>query len=325
MFEIFNPIDYWLVEALGQLSQQSRIFDESVILIEKIEFLKGGVLTALLWYLWFQPTDNSQHRHEQVLRIIFGGILAVFASQIIQDIAPWRPLPLGHPDVAFIPLLGQDTGSRNFWNGFPSDTSLFTYGLTTGIWILSRRLGLFALLWTSIVVILPRLYLGYHFLSDILTGAAIGIAIVIFALWIPLPRAVPAGLHRLEQRLPHWFYLAGFILSFQLAGTFADVRTITKLYPTDLGDASRHIPWCERNTAEPKSAPIWNFQTPDGTRGRRSSQALIRAAYAASKAGDEDAAFAWALACQAHSQRVRDEMTRDRAIILDYLRTNPGT
>lgn len=320
MFELFNPLDFWVVETLSQYTQKSRLFDESLILIEKIEFLKGGVLTAMLWFLWFQPAEDQDHRHEQVLRIIFGGILAVFASQIIQDIAPYRPLPTGHSGVDFIPPLGQGPGYRNFWGGFPSDTSLFTIGLATGIFVVSRPLGTVAFLWTLIVVIFPRLYAGFHFFTDILVGGLIGCAVVLFALWVPVPRVVINGAHWFKRQLPGWFYLFAFVISYQLAGTFADIRTITKLYPTDLGDATRHLAWCARNTAEPKTADILNLATPDGVRGTRTARAMLHAAIEAAKSGDDDAALRFAQACQGHNPRVQDEMARDRDSILTYLR-----
>jgi hypothetical protein len=55
------------------------------------------------------------------------------------------------------------------------------FAMAAGIFIASRRAGWFALVYVSAFICLPRMYLGEHYATDILTGAAIGIIPVCLA------------------------------------------------------------------------------------------------------------------------------------------------
>ena len=69
---------------------------------------------------------------------------------------------------------------------FPSQHGLTIGGMATGLWLLSRRIGLLAVLY-SFVVVYGRLYLGRHWPSDMVAGILVG-AIPTWLFW----RAVPA-------------------------------------------------------------------------------------------------------------------------------------
>jgi hypothetical protein len=58
----------------------------------------------------------------------------------------------------------------------PSDTAALAFALAAVAWSSSRRLGAAAVAWAAVVTCLPRLYIGYHYLSDLLVGvgAAVG-------------------------------------------------------------------------------------------------------------------------------------------------------
>ena len=61
------------------------------------------------------------------------------------------------------------------------------FALATLIWISDRRVGVFAFVWAAITSS-TRIYLGIHYPTDILGGAALGIFIVI------LFKRLPSGL-----------------------------------------------------------------------------------------------------------------------------------
>ena len=93
--------------------------------------------------------------------------------------------------------------------------------------ISNRRLGVFAFCWAAITT-LTRVYLGYHYPSDILGGAALGILMVLLSQAVPWPPVV--------YRLLDWercaspsFYAAAFIASYQAGTLFSDVRAIAHL------------------------------------------------------------------------------------------------
>jgi undecaprenyl-diphosphatase len=60
------------------------------------------------------------------------------------------------------------------WSSFPSDTAAFAFALSVGVLMIWGRWGWLAILYSLVVICIPRVYLGYHYPSDIVAGALIG-------------------------------------------------------------------------------------------------------------------------------------------------------
>lgn len=77
---------------------------------------------------------------------------------------------------------------------------------------------------------MPRLYLGYHHLSDLLAGAALGTLSVAAALRTPLPARAAARvderLRRLDARAPGLLLLASFALGAECLHVFESTRKV---------------------------------------------------------------------------------------------------
>lgn len=87
------------------------------------------------------------------------------------------------------------------------------------------RLGLLAYLWLAIVEG-ARSYVGGHYPSDLIGGAALGTTLVSHA-------QVPSVARRAARRVVGWansspwlFYTAAFLLSYQIVTVFFDIRTL---------------------------------------------------------------------------------------------------
>jgi hypothetical protein len=57
------------------------------------------------------------------------------------------------------------------WSSFPSDHACLFFALATGLCLISPVIGGLALLHASLIVSLPRIYLGLHYPTDVLAGA----------------------------------------------------------------------------------------------------------------------------------------------------------
>ena len=79
---------------------------------------------------------------------------------------------------------------------------------------------------------MPRLYLGYHYLSDLLAGAALGTLSVAAALRTPLPARAAARvderLRRLDARAPGLLLLASFALGAECLHVFESTRKMAR-------------------------------------------------------------------------------------------------
>jgi undecaprenyl-diphosphatase len=120
--------------------------------------------------------------------------------------------------------IGVDPASWNHLNSFPSDHAALFFALATLICINNRRLGAFAFLWAALTSS-ARIYLGYHYPTDILGGAALGIFMVLLFQRLPIPR-VANRLLDWERSASSSFYAAAFLVSYQAGTLFNDFREI---------------------------------------------------------------------------------------------------
>ena len=98
--------------------------------------------------------------------------------------------------------------------------------LAVGIWFISWRAGLIAMLYTLFVVCLPRVYLGLHYPSDIAVGLLLG-ALVGYCMNVAAASRNLAGLAlRWESESPGGFYLTLFIVSFEFSTMFYSLRAV---------------------------------------------------------------------------------------------------
>ncbi|HEU4837782.1 MAG TPA: phosphatase PAP2 family protein, partial [Micavibrio sp.] len=97
----------------------------------------------------------------------------------------------------------------------------------TGIFVFSRPLGTFCYIWTFFIICMPRIYGGYHYASDILAGAVIGL--VCFGAVNSLkfvPQKVMPCVSFLEEKYTGIFYALAFFASYLIVTMFGDVRAV---------------------------------------------------------------------------------------------------
>jgi hypothetical protein len=71
----------------------------------------------------------------------------------------------------------------------------------------------------------PRLYVGIHYATDVIAGAALGIGFAALLQLPPIRRLISHPVVSLEHRWPQAFHLLLFLLIFEIATLFWDVRT----------------------------------------------------------------------------------------------------
>jgi undecaprenyl-diphosphatase len=222
-----NNFDFTILLFLNRFLGKSRSLDELVQLLSDAFLFNGVLLVALLWVLWF-----NDKREEARVRLLIGGVGAVLAgilSRLLQVSVPFHARPLYNPALNLTWPIGVERGALNHWgaSSFPSDHASFCFALAALIWIRNRRLGVFAFFWASITSS-ARVFLAFHYPSDILGGAVLGILIVILFGNLPLPR-VAYRLLEWERCASPSFYAVAFIASYQAGTLFNDVREIGHL------------------------------------------------------------------------------------------------
>ena len=159
------------------------------------------------------------------MAVLAGSMLAVLVNRVVSTAAPFRPRPMYDPASGWIPpQIVLDLKLDN-WSAFPSDTASFFVALAFGLWFLSRPAALIALSSTVFLVLLPRVYFGFHYPGDIVVGGLIAIAAVLLSLRFGR-RALGELMLVVERRRRGLFYALFFFLSYEIGLVFENTRRL---------------------------------------------------------------------------------------------------
>ena len=219
-----NSFDVNTELLLNHLAHRSALVDW-LVYHSDTPIAHGAVLMFLLWWAMF---DGSQPRlqrkgNEMLVASLLFSTFGIFLVRILAAILPFRPRPLAVTSVGFGPW--PSTEAELFhWSAFPSDHACLFTALAFGIFLVSPRLGRVAIAWTIFVILLPRLYLGYHWPTDLLAGAILGLACGFLAK-LPAIRNISRKLiDRSLAKSAGLFYAFLFLWTWETANMFGDVR-----------------------------------------------------------------------------------------------------
>jgi undecaprenyl-diphosphatase len=226
-----NGFDNSILEFLNRFANHSEAFDKAVGAVSGSYVLKGGVYMAAVWWAWFSgaPGEDQARRRTYMVSTILAAIVALGIARVLGTVLPFRGRPLFADGLDFVPPRSANTADFEDWSSFPSDHAALFFSLAAGLWYVRRSLGLLAGAYAAVVICLPRLYLGVHYPTDLIAGAAIGIAVTWIAVRRPIRRAVGLPALAWLYRAPAWFYAFLFLVTFQTATLFADVRGLLHL------------------------------------------------------------------------------------------------
>lgn len=218
--------DLAIIHFLNGFAWLSPTFDKAVYVVAQSHSLKGGVLLAMLWWCWARRTGQPLGTDLYAVRTVVGALVAIVVGRLMQNELPMRLRPVHDARVGFVVPADVKVEAVDGWSSFPSDHAVLFFALATAVWWSSRRLGIVAYLWALIVICLPRVYLGLHFPTDILSGAVVGIAVMAVMLRVPVPRALPDWIGRQQMMRPGLLYSAAFVVTLQMATLFEDSRRL---------------------------------------------------------------------------------------------------
>ncbi|WP_135468639.1 phosphatase PAP2 family protein [Crenalkalicoccus roseus] len=217
------------VDALDPVSPGTVLLNRILGLLQ-ISLIKMGPLVLLLFYTWFRRASPAGEGGSLAAPcLVVRGMLGIAASlaigRLLQNALPMRPRPFtAQPDAfPFEHPIGLES-----WSSLPSDHAALVAALVMAIWAASRPLGLLAAAWGLFGICLPRILLGAHYVSDILAGLALGVAVTGFVLWMPLPRPAWSWLGRLDARRPSLVILGLFVLGWEMVYLFGTARQLAE-------------------------------------------------------------------------------------------------
>src|SRR5207244_1362102 len=222
--QTISSVDVFIYHFLNGFAG-NRLLDWFASFQDGSNLLKGGVFLAMYWYLWFGAGSDQKRRRRAIIVIVVGALLALVAARSIAALAPFRIRPMYEPRLQHHPYAFPITPNLVNWSAFPSDNATFFFALAFGLGRLSRRLTIPAMLYAAGWICLPRMYLGVHYASDVAAGAVIGVTVVWASLkvkWLQSRLATPVL--ALADLKPEVFYVAAFLVSFEMTVLFDDIR-----------------------------------------------------------------------------------------------------
>jgi membrane-associated phospholipid phosphatase len=223
LLQLINSADVSIYHYLSGFAGNWSL-DRFVSFQEGNTLLKSALFLTMYWYFWFRPGPDQEKRRRAIIAILVGTLLAIVVARTVATFAPFRIRPVYNTHLVYS-LSFQLPTHFDHWSSFPSDTAAYLCALAFGLWHLSRRLTIPVILYTAGWICLPRMFLGLHYASDIVAGAAIGTAIVWVSLktgWLQSGLA-PRVLAFMDAK-PHVFYAAAFLVVYEMASMFWDVR-----------------------------------------------------------------------------------------------------
>ena len=228
MLQLINLCDERIVQSLNQFAAKSAIFDSIMYDLADATLLQGGLFMAYFWWAWLRTDGDVARRRHEVILAIGGGTAASIISRLLQVSLPFHTRPLHTASLHFVLPIGVNPQTLNYWNSMPSDHAAMYFAFAMAIWYQWRALGYAAMVWTMLFALIPRIYLGYHYPSDILAGTILGIIIMV-ATWHLVPRSKAVGrLLTWEKSHQALFYPLAFLVTYEVAILFFDLRHLTR-------------------------------------------------------------------------------------------------
>lgn len=227
-------LDYKIINLLHQFSKTSPAFTDLMQLFSNNDFLNGGLIVSLLWFFWFHNDDDQTHKREQIVIAIIGTLIAIIIGRLLTNILPFRLRPVLNPHLVQFypnPLVAN---SMRLETSMPSDHAVMFYALATGIFYISKKIGILAFLYVSVVICFPRVYLGLHYGTDILVGAVIGIITPLLFTFPIINKEIKHNVFLFYSKFPGLFYLLFFLLTYQIGTMFDSSRELMHFLCSDI-------------------------------------------------------------------------------------------
>ncbi len=194
--------------------------------------IKGVVLLTLFWWGWFRADRDQSIARLHMLSTLFACFVAIILARAMALFLPFRDRPMHEDALAFTMPYSINDRVLQGWSSFPSDHAVLFYALAAGMFFISRRVGVFSLVYVTLMIAFPRVYLGLHYATDIMFGAFVGVVVILLCNTRYFLDKVSEPVLNWSNSRPEIFYPLFFILAYQIADMFDSSRALLKFFKT---------------------------------------------------------------------------------------------
>lgn len=222
---LFAPCrcDRALTLALNTFTRRSYLFDAACHAITDYTIFSGMLFVSLLWYCWFSSPDiRSRHK---ALSGTIASALAGMLSRVSQLLFPNRARPFQDTSLHLkLPFTVTLDSLRHVASSFPSDHAALYFALAATIYSVNRKIGYYSF-GAAVLQSAVRIYLGFHYLSDTIGGAALGVLCVCVIQNLRVDSFIKR-MSAIYQAPSPAFYAVAFCVTYNIATMFYDARLV---------------------------------------------------------------------------------------------------
>jgi membrane-associated phospholipid phosphatase len=219
-----ESLDHPVALFLNRFANRSELFDRAVGTLIGSDLANGVVLMAGIWLAWFDAPELEARA--KLAAGIIAASLSGLVSRALQIGLPTHPRPIHDGTLPLTHFHTVNTDTVNLWNSFPSDHASLLFALAMVITLIRPGIGFVAFVWV-VIIDLGRVYIGIHYLSDIIGGAGLGVASVCLSQHPAIYRRCLA-FGRWARERAGVFYAAAFLLTHSMATLFDSVRSVAQ-------------------------------------------------------------------------------------------------
>jgi undecaprenyl-diphosphatase len=227
-----NSFDSFIINKLHSISGNSTALNDFMLQIVDNDFIKGGIVVSLLWFFWFRSNGVLTVR-KKVISALFSCLVSIAVGRLLSLSLPFRIRPLLNPHFTFLFPTNQANWIDSA-SSMPSDHAVMFFALATGIFLISKKIGLLVYFYVSFFILFPRIYLGFHFPTDVLVGAALGTLIALIFSYKRICDPINLKVISFSDKHSGIFYLLFFWLTFQIGTMFNSSRGILHYLMTEM-------------------------------------------------------------------------------------------
>ncbi len=217
-------MDQTIFALVNPLAGRWGTFDHFVALIANNPLLKGVPVALLFLFLWWRGGEEQPRVRRRLLALLAISVAAIAVGRAAALLLPYRARPLHAEGLDLRLPVSIQPGALEGWSSFPSDHAVLFAALATGFWMINRWAGIAATLHALVVIAFARVFLTLHYPTDILAGAAIGVAVCVILMPLLVRFLRRVRLVEAAERWPQYVQPLLFLTLFQIATMFDSAR-----------------------------------------------------------------------------------------------------